>query len=41
MFVAKKGNYDLEAHANNVKHKKEIQTYRNTSKDSELFTTQN
>jgi glycyl-tRNA synthetase (class II) len=39
--VANKGSYDLEAHVNSAKHKKQIQSCRNTPKVSDFFIKQN
>jgi glycyl-tRNA synthetase (class II) len=39
--VANKGSYDLEAHVNSAKRKKQIQSCSNTPKVSEFFIKQN
>jgi hypothetical protein len=41
MSVANKGSYDLEAHINTVKHKKQIRGCHNTTKVSEFYIKQN
>jgi hypothetical protein len=39
--VSSKGSYNLEAHCNTAKHKKQIQSYHNTLNISEVFIKQN